>query len=80
MARVVLDYQAADLEEAAFSCPVNAFRKSSKGEFVINPSECIDCGVCQSIVADSIIDEEANAEEAVIKYNADNSEVWDKVQ
>lgn len=80
MARVVLDYKAENLEDAAFSCPVNAFRKSLKGEFVIHPDECIDCGVCQSIVEEGIIDETDNADEAIVKYNAENSELWEKVQ
>ena len=79
MPRVIVDRKNSKLEEAAFTCPVNAFRKSSDGQFVIDPNICLDCGMCQNMVEEAIKeDSEANQED--IEFNANNAEKWESIQ
>lgn len=80
MPKVIIDRKNAGIEEAAFSCPVNCFRKSEDGEFVINPEECIDCGVCQTIVEEGVILEDSEANEADIEFNKIHAAEWNQVQ
>lgn len=80
MPRVIVNVKSPDLEEAGFSCPANAFRKSENGEFVINPNECVDCGVCQSLVADGVILEDSEANEKDVKFNEEKSQEWNPIQ
>lgn len=75
MARVVIKRDDSNLSEAAASCPVSAF-KNSNGEYVIDPSVCIDCGVCQSIVSEGVILEDSEANEEDKDYNEKKSQEW----
>ncbi|MDR2777834.1 MAG: hypothetical protein LBB24_03635 [Rickettsiales bacterium] len=79
MPRVVVKNSDASLEEASASCPANCFRKDGK-MFVIDPDECIDCGVCQSIVDDGVILEDSEAEENAINFNREKSKKWQPAQ
>ena len=80
MTRVVVSKETEGLMDAAFSCPVNAFRKSEDGKMVIDPVECIDCGVCQSEAPEGAIVEDSEASEADIKFNAENAKTWTPAQ
>ncbi len=80
MPRVVVNKKGPNLEEAGMTCPVNCFRKSLQGEFVIDPNECIDCGVCQVIVDNGDILTDAEANEKDIEFNRANAKEWDPVQ
>lgn len=80
MPRIIIDRKAEGLEDASLSCPANAFRKSNDGEFVICPDDCIDCGVCQSMVADGVILDDSEATEADAKFNEEKSKEWNNVQ
>ncbi|MDR1495183.1 MAG: hypothetical protein LBI29_04100 [Rickettsiales bacterium] len=79
MPRVVIKNDNPGLEEASVSCPINCFRKNGK-QFVINPDECIDCGVCQSIVDMGVILEDSEAGESAISFNREKSEQWQPAQ
>lgn len=79
MSRVVIDTTNANLEEAAMSCPCNCFRKNN-GEFVIDGNQCIDCGVCQTVVDEGVIVEDGEADDAKIQYNNENAEKWEPAQ
>lgn len=79
MPRVVVDRTNSGLEEAAMSCPCNCFRKNGN-EFVIDGSQCVDCGVCQTVVAENVIVEDSEASDDDKKYNDENSEKWEPAQ
>ncbi|MDR1425893.1 MAG: hypothetical protein LBI70_02780 [Rickettsiales bacterium] len=79
MPRVVIKNKDADLEEASASCPVNCFRKDND-MFVIDPNECIDCGVCQSIVSGGVILEDSESDEDAINFNREQSKKWQPAQ
>lgn len=59
-------------------CPVDCFHEGSS-MLVIDPDECIDCGLCepecpiQAIVSE---DELPAAQQAFLKINADRSQIW----
>ena len=77
MPRVVVAKKGEGLEDAAASCPVACFHKDPKtGRMVINPDECIDCGVCQSESkpGEIVTDDEASAADK--KFNAEKSKEW----
>ena len=78
MPRVIVDRSNASLEEAGLSCPCNCFRKNN-GEYIIDPTSCIDCGVCQTIASDSIV-EDSEASEVDIEFNTKNAETWEQIQ
>lgn len=78
MPRVIVDRKDTNLEEAGLSCPCNCFRKSND-EYVIDPTSCIDCGVCQTVANEAIV-EDSEASEEDIKFNADNAETWEQIQ
>jgi len=80
MTRVVVETDFEGLEDVASSCPVNAFRQAKDGRMVIDPAECIDCGVCQSEVPEGVIVEESEASAKDIEFNADHAEKWKPVQ
>ncbi|MBR2141133.1 MAG: hypothetical protein IJ853_02150 [Rickettsiales bacterium] len=79
MPRVVVKTKDSKLEEAAMSCPCNCFRKNS-GEFVIDASQCIDCGVCQTIVDEGVILEDSEADSSNIEYNNSHAGEWESAQ
>ena len=74
MPRVVVERKDSNLEEAAESCPVGAFKKCANGDYVINPNVCVDCGVCQSVVGVGVILEDSEATEDDIQYNEVNAQ------
>jgi|TARA_R110000796_G_scaffold208218_2_gene324487 ferredoxin len=59
-------------------CPVDCFYEG-KNTLVINPDECIDCGVCEpecpvgAIAPDTVGGTEL---EYWMKFNAERSEIW----
>jgi Fe-S-cluster-containing hydrogenase component 2 len=73
MARVVT--KDADVSDAVDVCPVGAI-KENEGKFAIDPSMCIDCGICQSAVAEGEIKEESEADEEDVAFNAENAPNW----
>ena len=74
MPRVVVSKNPNDIQEANSSCPVQAFRKLSDGNFVIDPNVCIDCGVCQTIASEGSIVEDSEASQEDIEYNEKGAE------
>lgn len=81
MTRVVVKSgsDAEKLMDAAFSCPVNAFKKGNN-QMVIDPDECIDCGVCQSEAPEGVIIEDSEASKEDIAFNTENSKKWEPAQ
>ena len=55
-------------------CPVSAFHVSDE-QYVVDPDTCIDCGVCISECPQSAISSDAEADEAAIKFNAEQAKV-----
>ncbi len=55
-------------------CPVSAFHVSEE-QYVVDPDTCIDCGVCISECPQSAISSDAEADEAAIKFNAEQAKV-----
>jgi ferredoxin len=45
-------------------------------QVVIDPEECIDCGVCISECPEEAITTEDDAEEKWVKFNAEKSQEW----
>ena len=72
MPRVVVKRDA-DLTNAAKACPVQCFHKCPENIFVIDPDECIDCGVCQMESPEGAIVNDSEASEADKKFNAEKS-------
>ncbi len=59
-------------------CHVHCFHEGSNF-LVINPDECIDCGLCEHecpVEAISLDDDLSNEEEYFLKLNADLSKKW----
>ena len=77
MSRVVIKKNDANLEEASSGCPVNAFRRKGD-EFVIDANECIDCGVCESMVDEGSIVEDGDASESDVEFNNEKAAEWDQ--
>lgn len=65
-----------EISEAPSVCPVQAFRKGPNNELVIDPSVCIDCGVCQTVTPEGTILADDEATEEVVKYNEKHSAEW----
>lgn len=60
------------------SCPVGAIiRSPDNKETIINPSKCIDCGICQSLCKTDAITESDEADTEDISYNETKAEEWD---
>ena len=78
MPRVVINRKDVSLEEAGLSCPCNCFRKNGD-EYIIDPSCCIDCGVCQTVASEAI-DDDSEASEEDKNFNAENAEKWEQIQ
>lgn len=47
---------------------------------MIDPDECIDCGVCQSIVDEGVILEDSEATESAATFNREKSKQWQPAQ
>lgn len=80
MPRVVVTKNYNEISEAPSACPVQAFRKGPNGELVIDPSVCIDCGVCQTVSPEGAImaDDEAPAD--AVKFNEENASKWESAE
>lgn len=79
MPRVILKDKTEQItEETTEYCPVAAFINSPDGkQYVINPKQCIDCGMCQSMTNGEIVtEEEADAES--VQFNAEKAEEWNQ--
>ena len=72
MPRVVVKRTDKTLQDASEACPAGCFRKVGD-EFVIDPTQCIDCGVCQTIVDAGVVVEDTQATEEDKKYNEEKS-------
>ena len=63
-------------------CPVDCFYEG-ENMLVINPDECIDCGVCEpECPADAILSESMFAPEEAVKWEEINrkySEIWPNI-
>lgn len=60
-------------------CPVDCFYEGAN-TLVINPDECIDCGVCEpECPAEAIKPDTEPGMEEWIKINAEYSEVWPNI-
>jgi ferredoxin len=78
MSKVVVQIDNASLAEAATSCPVDCFRQQLQS-CVINPDECVDCGLCQTIVKDGIILDDIQASEKDVNFNREKSLEWNRM-
>ena len=56
-------------------CPVDAFHEGDI-QMVIDPDTCIECGVCISECPQGAICPEDEADEAVVKCNAEKAKEW----
>ena len=62
-------------------CPVDCFYEG-ENMLVINPDECIDCGVCEpECPVDAIFSEDELPEDQIdfIEINAELSEIWPNI-
>lgn len=60
-------------------CPVDCFYEG-ENMLVINPSECIDCGVCEpECPAEAILPDTENASQAWLELNAKFSASWPNI-
>ena len=80
MPRVVVTKNYSEINDAPSACPVQAFRKGPNGELVIDPSVCIDCGVCQTVTPEGAImaDDEAPAD--AVKFHEENASKWEPAE
>ena len=60
-------------------CPVDCFYEG-ENMLVINPDECIDCGVCEpECPIGAIISDAEDTEEKWLKLNQQYSEIWPNI-
>lgn len=60
-------------------CPVDCFYEG-ENMLVINPSECIDCGVCEpECPAEAILPDTEDGLEKWVELNTKYSEVWPNI-
>ena len=60
-------------------CPVDCFYEG-ENMLVINPEECIDCGVCEpECPVDAIISDTEDKNEKWLKINQEYSEIWPNI-
>ena len=60
-------------------CPVDCFYEG-ENMLVINPEECIDCGVCEpECPAEAIIPDTADKAERWVEFNRQYSESWPNI-
>ena len=60
-------------------CPVDCFYEG-ENMLVINPAECIDCGVCEpECPADAILPDTTPEAREWIDFNAKYSELWPNI-
>lgn len=56
-------------------CPVACFHEG-ENMLVINPDDCIDCGVCIAECPKGAITTDDDADEKWVKFNAEKSQEW----
>lgn len=76
MPRVVVTKNSNEIKDAPSVCPVQAFKKGPKGELVIDPSICIDCGVCQTTSPEGAIMADDEAPKEAVEFNAQKAKEW----
>ena len=60
-------------------CPVDCFYEG-ENMLVINPDECIDCGVCEpECPVDAIISDTEDKDGKWLKINTEFSEIWPNI-
>jgi len=60
-------------------CPVDCFYEG-ENTLVINPDECIDCGVCEpECPAEAILPDTEDGLEAMLELNTKYSEIWPNI-
>ena len=60
-------------------CPVDCFYEG-ENMLVINPEECIDCGVCEpECPVDAIISDTEDADGKWLKINTEFSDLWPNI-
>lgn len=59
-------------------CPVDCFYEG-ENMLVINPDECIDCGVCEPECPAEAIEPEDDKNVKWIEFNAKYSEIWPNI-
>ncbi len=60
-------------------CPVDCFYEG-ENTLVINPNECIDCGVCEpECPAEAILPDTEDGLEAMLEINTKYSEEWPNI-
>ncbi len=60
-------------------CPVDCFYEG-ENTLVINPNECIDCGVCEpECPAEAILPDTEDGLEAMLELNTKYSEEWPNI-
>jgi len=60
-------------------CPVDCFYEG-ENMLVINPNECIDCGVCEpECPAEAILPDTEDGLEKMLELNTKYSEVWPNI-
>lgn len=60
-------------------CPTDAFHyQDGEKMVVINPNDCIDCGICISECPNQAIDNDADADAKWTEFNAEKSAAWPK--
>ena len=61
-------------------CPVDCFYEG-ENMLVINPDECIDCGVCEpECPVDAIISDSEDENDKWLSINQEYSEVWPNIK
>ena len=66
-------------QECVAVCPVEAFREADT-YLVIDPDECIDCGVCEpECPPEAILPDTEQVAEAWIAFNTEKSEAWPNI-
>ena len=59
-------------------CPVDCFYEGPN-ILVINPDECIDCGVCEPECPEEAITPDSDATDEWLKFNEEKSQEWPNI-
>ena len=74
----IVTYACVKCKACADVCPVDAFHEA-ENQLVVDPDVCIDCGVCISECPQEAIVPDSEADEAAIKFNAEQAKVCPNV-
>ncbi|MBM3505206.1 MAG: ferredoxin family protein [Alphaproteobacteria bacterium] len=67
------------LQDCVEVCPVDCFYEG-ENMLVINPDECIDCGVCEpECPVEAILPDSDDASQAFVAMNAEFSKKWPNI-